>query len=419
MKNLSYKDKLINTKQVSIINKKTGKIIWTSPVQFPQHYYPLTALDYCEAVKRAIKYGIDQSPILSVSSKDYPYCDFACKECLACPSREWAIKNNNIKYPIIPIDKYKKILDEISTYSVKRGFNSVRFEICGEGNPDLYKDRIEMIKYASQKCGMGIVYVSTGSRLTEKMIDCLIENASFIRISFPGISDESYKYYSNQDCNKMQFKYNDAIELLNTLCKKRKEANREDSLLIGVRTCIRPLNAGHYNEFIRTISNIGVDVFQGVKVLTPNFQSVKNEEISKEVVEELLQLKESAYDYGIKDFQLPNDLDTIYRNRSITENDKSPICWSSIVSPLLYGTNLICCVLWDKIKDLNYHYGILEGNKNELEEFMQGKKAKFIMKNCPKNCSECCALEDNSFMNSLWNILKQQDNVDDIEFIIN
>lgn len=416
MSMFSYKDSILNAKQFSAVNTKTGKTIWISRSRSPQHLYPLTRKDYAEAVKHAVRYGIDQMPILSVSSKDFPYCDFECKDCLACPSREWAIRNNHIKYPIIPIEMYKRILNEISNYSSRRGFNTVRFEICGEGNPDLYKHRVEMLEHANHQCGMGIVYVSTGSRISDEMLECLVRNTAFIRISFPGISTEAYKYYSDQKSKMLEFSYDDAIRLLDKLCNARAKFGREDTLLIGTRTCIRPLNAGYYNNFIRSIAQMGVDVFQGVKVLIPNFESVKDESISQEVVEELLELKETSYSYGLKDYQIPNDLNTIYRDRTMTEEDKPTRCWSSLISPPLYGTNLMSCVLWDRITDLNYHYGVMEGKEYELEELMHGERAKFIMENCPRNCTECCSFGDNSFMESLWHALQSQKNLDDVKF---
>ncbi len=276
---------------------------------------------------------------------------------------------------------------------------------------------ISMIEHANQKCNMGIVYVSTGSKISDELLDCLVENASFIRISFPGISIDSYKTYSNQKLKNNDFSYNDAIHLLDKLCNARAKNNRENSLLIGTRTCIRPLNTGHYDDFIRTIANVGVDVFQGVKVLIPDFKSVKNEIVSLDVIEELVALKETAYAYGLKDYQIPNDLNTIYNNRTMVEREKPSRCWSSLISPPLYGTNLLCCVLWDKITDLNYHYGVLEGRKGELEKLMHGERAKFIMNNCPKNCTECCSFKDNNFMESLWRVLKLQENLDAVKFI--
>ena len=415
MNKKSFKDSILMAKYFSAINLSTGKTLWVSDSRSPQHLYPLTEKDYCEAIKYAVKYGINQMPILSVSAKDFPYCDFNCKDCLACPSRSWAIEH--IKYPIIPIDMYKKILSEISTYSSKRGFNKVRFEICGEGNPDLYKHRIEMLEYANHECNMGIVYVSTGSQISDELLDCLVRNVAFIRISFPGIGTDAYRIYSKQKSKKKYFSYDDAIRLLDKLCNARAKAGREDTLLIGARTCIRPLNAGHYDDFIRTIANIGVDVFQGVKVLIPDFEKVKDESISQKEIEELINLRELAYSYGLKDFQIPNNLNSVYKNRAMIERDKPTKCWSSLISPPLYGTNLMCCVLWDKITNPEYHYGVMEGEEMELESLMHGERANFIMKNCPGKCTECPAINDNSLMETLWRVLKFQEDLDNIKFI--
>ena len=276
-----------------------------------------------------------------------------------------------------------------------------------------------MLEHANQECNMGLVYVSTGSQISDKLLDCLVENADFIRISFPGISTEAYRTYSNQKSRTNQFSYDDAIRLLDKLGNARAKAGREDSLLIGTRTCIRPLNAGHYDEFIHTIADVGVDVFQGVKVLIPDFESVKSEYISQEEIEELVALKETAYSYGLKDYQIPTDLNTVYTNRAMEEKDKPTVCWSSLVSPPLYGTNLMSCVLWDRITNLNYHYGIMEGNENELENMMHGERARFIMSHCPKDCTECCSFKDNNFMESLWRVLKSHNNLDDVKFITN
>ena len=156
--------------------------------------------------------------------------------------------------------------------------------------------------------------------------------------------------------------------------------------------------------------------FQGVKVLTPEFEKHREQEMSLGTIIELAKLREDYKWLGIKNFQIPNYLNQIYNDRAFKGNEKPSTCWSSIVSPPLYGTNLMCCVLWDRITDLAYHYGIMEGRTMELEEMMNGANAQFIRANCPKNCKDCCAHNDNRFMESLWKNLKSMENVDDVEF---
>ena len=175
---ISNKERLTTPKKITAINIKTGETIWLTGKVFPQHFYPLSIKDYCEAIKIGVKDGIERMPILSVSAKDFPFCDFDCVDCLACSSRQWAISNQHIVHPVIPINIYKNVLDEISRYSRERGCNSVRFEICGEGNPDLYKERVEMVEYATNHSNMKIVYVSTGSGMDEELMDTLVRNAA-------------------------------------------------------------------------------------------------------------------------------------------------------------------------------------------------------------------------------------------------
>ncbi|MBQ3695530.1 MAG: hypothetical protein II938_00970 [Alphaproteobacteria bacterium] len=379
---------------------------------YPQHFYPLSIKDYCYAIKSAVKKGLKALPILSISSKDYPYCDFSCEDCLACPSRNWAIKAGHIKYPVIPLDKYKNMLKEISRYSKERGVDRVRFEFCGEGNPDLYEHRAEIIRYAAQECNMGVVYVSTGSHLTDDLCYTLVKNASFIRISFPGITTEAYAHYSGQS----RFGYNDALNLLKKLVALRQQMKRENGLLLGVRTCLRKDNDGHYKDFIKTIGELGVDCFQGVKVLLYHNKESQYEKISPQTIRELNEIKEEYAQYGLKHFVVPNDLSSIHINRALRDTNKPLKCWSSKISPALYGSNLICCVLWDRIINSEFHYGIMEGESGELESMMHGERAEFIAQHCPSCCEECCSFADNQFIDELWKVLKLQDDIDEIDF---
>ena len=78
MNSMAYKDSILRAKQFSAVDVKTGRTLWISRTRSPQHLYPLTEKDYCEAIKYAVQYGIEEMPILSVSAKDFPYCDFDC-----------------------------------------------------------------------------------------------------------------------------------------------------------------------------------------------------------------------------------------------------------------------------------------------------------------------------------------------------
>lgn len=413
---LSLKQKCLEPKRMIMVNKLTGEIVFETSEIYPQHFYPLTILDYANAIKNGMKNDINDLPILSVSTKDYPHCDFKCRECLADPTRAWAIKN--LDKCILDVNEYKKILKEFSRYSRKRGCNSIRLEICGEGNPDLYASRAEIIKYAKEECNMGIVYISTGSKLNEKTIEALVKYGSYIRISLPGISKEAYEYYSNQSYDK-KFGYKDAIKLLEKLCRMRKKYNREDELMIGVRTYIRQKNEGHYLKLAKKMGKIGVDSFQMVKVLTDDIEDKKDIELSERTKKDLITLNKRYKEIGLKHVQLPKLLDKLYINREFLKNRKPTKCFSSIISPIMYGNSLIVCIHWDKIRNKEEaHYGILTGKEFELEKLMQGKKAQIIREKYPKNCNDCCALNDNLILEVIRSNLALFNDLDIIDFML-
>lgn len=136
-------------------------------------------------------------------------------------------------------------------------------------------------------------------------------------------------------------------------------------------------NEGHYLELSKLLGQMGVDSFQMVKVLTDNIIDKKDIELSDCTQKDLLLLDREYKNLGLKHIQTPKLLDKLYINRDFLKNKKPTKCFSSIVSPILYGNSLIVCIHWDKIRDKqNAYYGVLSGKEFELEEIMQGKKHK-------------------------------------------
>ena len=409
------KKQLLNVKSLIMYNKKTKEVVFETSAVYPQHFYPLSIYDYAIAIKEMLKKDIEELPILSVSSKDYPYCDFKCKDCLADPSRKWAI--DNLKEPEIELEKYKKILKSISDYSKSKGVDSVRFEFCGEGNPDLYKYRSEIIEYAAKECNMGVVYISTGSKMNDKLKNTLAKYAAYIRISLPGITNESYDYYSEQkSINK--FTFDSSMKLLNELVHLRKKNKREDELLIGVRTCMRKKNNGHYLELADRLGKMGIDSFQIVKVLTDNQEIVLKNYLDDETRKEVKTIEKNYKKYGLIHLQVPDILDKLYLDRTFHKLKKPSKCFSSMVSPILYASNLITCIHWDKIKDKQFHYGKLDGSENEVYNLIYGERGQTIRNSIPQQCSNCCALNDNLMLEAIRTQLSLYNELDDIEFFL-
>ncbi|NLL01664.1 MAG: radical SAM protein [Mollicutes bacterium] len=415
---LTPKEKRMKAKSLVLVNKKTKKILLELSLIHNQHFYPLSILDYANAMMKLMKKEISNLPIMSLDSHDYNFCDFNCKDCLAVDTREWS--QRELDFNTFNIDDYEKVLKEIARYSKERGCDSVRFEMSGEGNPDMYKHRARIIKFAAEECNMKPVYISSGSRLDEETIDVLAKYAYYIRISLPGVNNKAYDIYSAQKiAEDKKFNYEKAIQLIETLIKKRKEYGREDKLMIGARTCMRPENEGSYIETAKKLGNMGVDSFQIVKILIPMGEKIDHYKLTENTIKEIEELQTNYKNYGLLHVQTPHDLDYMYYDREIEDTRKPSQCYSAFLSPILYGPHLVVCTHWEKIKDIaDSHYGKMTGEVGQLEEMMCGENGQRIRKCVPEKCSSCCSIFDNQILEVLRSQLALESNLDNVEFLL-
>jgi len=238
---LSKKERALRFNGFAITDEQ-GNIVFEDRKRYAQHFFPLSVIDYARAMYNFERYN-QSIPILSVDSHDVLQCDFRCQDCLSAHGTNFPIKQfpkDNFK---MDLETYKRILKEIVDYSEKRGFRGVRFEQSGEGNPDYYRHRQEILKYAKE-LGMQSVYVSTGSKIDENLRKALVENSSFIRISFPGIG-EAYKYYSGQS----EFSFTNALNGIEGIINERSKQRRDRDLMIGARVALRPQHSDTYFNF--------------------------------------------------------------------------------------------------------------------------------------------------------------------------
>lgn len=415
--NLNNKERLMKAKSLILIEKSTKRIIFEQSIIHNQHFYPLSILDYANVMLKKMKGEINNFPIMSLDSHDYNFCDFNCKDCLAVDTRKWA--KDNLNFTNFDIEHYKKVLKEIARYSKKRGLDSLRFEMSGEGNPDMYPYRAELIKYAKEECNMKCVYISSGSRLSDETIDALAKYAYYIRISLPGVCKDAYRKYSAQKNKNQEFTYDDAMKLIQKLVVKRRQYGRDGELMIGARACMRPENIGEYITTAKKLGSIGADSFQIVKILVPSGEDIEKYRLDTNAIVELTKLNEEYKKYGLMHIQIPNKLDYMYYDRKLEENEKPSQCYSSLLSPILYGPNLVICTHWEKIKDIeNSHYGRLNGELNELEDMIDGENGSRIRKCIPERCSSCCSIYDNQIMDLIRIQLSILNDLNDVEFML-
>ncbi|MFH1590827.1 MAG: radical SAM protein [archaeon] len=383
-----------------------------------QHFYPLSILDLGKALQGWITGEQESMPILSLDSHDYNHCDFNCVDCLAPETVKFFQKELN--FHSMDIDVYKKILAEVARYSGERGAESVRFEMSGEGNPDMYKHRAEIISFAHGEHNMGCVYISSGSRLTEGSIDALAKHGKYIRISMPGLGNEAYTKYSRQKGKvDNRFTFDDSLRLIETLANKAAQNGRSDELLIGARTCMRPENEGLYHETAKRLHDAGADSFQVVKILVPTGHDVSEYPISEESASEIRDLPEFKFNGDLLHLQVPPKLDFIYYGREFDEKSKPDQCFSSQIAPILYGPHLVMCTHYEKMLDMaRSHYGEMKGTPGELEHMMNGKTAKVMRASVPGRCSGCCSIFDNLTMAAIKSHLVLSHDPKDIKFYL-
>lgn len=370
---------IIGYERMHIMNGE--KIAYTISGYSGQHYYPHTLADYAHVIKNYCKNEIPHLPIMAVDSHDCYACDFRCKDCLADETKGW-FKNSLHAYSDYQaeFEKYKIALKKIVDYSAECGIHNVRFEMSGEGNPDLYPFRNEIIEY-SKKIGMEPVYISSGSKIDDRLLTTLVKYAKYIRISMPGINNESYIKYSGQ----YRFKFENAIDLIKKLVKMRDDFQRQDDLLIGVRCCLR---SDYIDELERVAilltEDIGVDTFQIVRAIQN--ENTDNEYISNDVKKILLSLK-------IKNkVVVPDNLD-FYYNRRKNKNLVGNVCFAAKLTPILYSSYLLPCT----------HTRIIRN----LESYINSDLSLYTVPNFCINtntCKTCCAIKDNTIFTKIYQI---------------
>ena len=267
-----------------LITDEQGNIVFEDRKRYAQHFFPLSVIDYAKAMYNFERHK-KPIPILSVDSHDVLPCDFRCQDCLSAHGTNFPVKQFPKENFRMDLETYKRMLKEIAEYSEKRGFKGVRFEQSGEGNPDYYKHRREILRYAKE-LGMQSVYVSTGSKIYDGLREDLVESSSFIRISFPGIG-ESYKHYSGQS----KFTFPDALDGLSRIVKERDKQGKRRDLMIGARVALRAEHSDTYFNFANIIKGLGIDSLQIVKILVPEGNKPSDFPLSCRDIQDLEKLK--------------------------------------------------------------------------------------------------------------------------------
>lgn len=397
IRKLSNKERALRFNGFVITNPQ-GEVIFEDRKRYSQHFFPLSVLDYAKAMYNLERYN-QQVPILSVDSHDVLACDFRCQDCLSAHGTNFPVKQfpeDNFK---MDLGIYKRMLKSITDYSKKRGFTGVRFEQSGEGNPDYYEHRQEILRYAKE-LGMQGVYVSTGSQINENLMAALIDNSSSIRISFPGIG-EAYQSYSGQNA----FTFADAMRKLGRFVKERDRKGRSRDLMLGARVALREEQGASYFDFATDLKGMGVDSLQIVKILVPEGKNPSDFPLPYADIRDLE--KTSTLDNSVFNVAIPHRLDSLVYSREIEDRTEFPQqCFSASFQPVLAGRSLFVCTISDIMYSHNSKLGTFTGKEGELERFLSPENLERVTEHIPRRCKTCSNIYDNILLFKLQKLFK-------------
>lgn len=157
-------------------------------------------------------------------------------------------------------NKLKKAISEMAECDVK----SIVF--AGTGEPLMHPDLAELVKH-SVDCGIDVGLSTNGALLNAKIIEVLVDNLRWIRISFNAGSPETYGIVHG--CAPEMFhKVKSNIAGI-IACKKRKASN----ITIGVQSLILSETKDEYLAMAEEMKKLEVDYFS-LKPFSPHPDSL-------------------------------------------------------------------------------------------------------------------------------------------------
>jgi len=185
--------------------------------------------DYYHRIKIVPKFPLNVD--IESSSK----CNLKCVHCF----RQYMDMN---EYDFMPMELYRKIVDECAQYKLF----TLKFSMRGE--PTLHPDIVEMVDYAKKK-GIKEVWVNThGGQLNEKMVEGFIQvGLDCLTVSFDGLG----KMYESI---RIPLKYENTLENLKILKNIRNKLKAKKPIL-KVQSLWSAIS-GNPEEYLNIMGNI-------------------------------------------------------------------------------------------------------------------------------------------------------------------
>ena len=280
----------------------------------------------------------------------------------------------------IPLDIMTKMITELG----EMGTKSIIFS--GGGEPIIYNGLADMIKLAASY-GIKIGMVTNFIRVSDKMMEAVVDNLSWVRISVNAASTEAYKTAQGMD----PIVWDMLIANMKKLVKRRNE--KQTKLVIGASFIVQKSNWRDVYNFVELCTELGVDyvIFRPVQKWSETASLMANSlALSKAEIDEMA----SLIDVKLKQVResgrhiVANNLDKVYSLFfKIDEKKDYPACHSSRVEAAVGGDGIIypCC---QQVGNPAFNGGsILQ--KSFKENWLSPEFKKMTESIMPETCPPC------------------------------
>ena len=205
-------------------------------------------------------------------------CNHTCKGC-----HSKALHNINPLF--LNFRRLKALIDEFSKIGVEG------MEISGGGEPLLYPQVVDLIKYANDK-KIKVGLITNGTAFDKKMVKELVKNLLFIRLALDAANRKTYYLIHGHN------DYSKVIDNIRHLVKER-AANRSH-ITVGLKFLISQLNYNEIPKAAKVAKSLEVDYLQ--------FKLLRNSryEIKKNWLEKISRLIKYTQNFAEKKFSIIN-----------------------------------------------------------------------------------------------------------------
>ena len=188
------------------------------------------------------------------------HCNYACP---FCPRVVDKLAEKKLDNPVMSLDQFKKIIDEIGKFLI-----TIRFWHYGE--PLLNQKFCEMVKYAKKK-NIFTVTSSNLERLTPSLTDELIDSGlDYLIISFNGAIPKTYNKYTGDRGD-----FNNVIKNITYLSRRKREKNSLHPF-INLQFIVLKDNDQEIGEMKRLAKEMQVDKLSFKKVMGLTKEATQN-----------------------------------------------------------------------------------------------------------------------------------------------